>query len=134
MRRAWIKLWISECLRGSIRIELTPDERSVWFDLLLLAGDSRVPGTICATTGVPYPDDFIINQLAITKDLFQRTIDKCIAVGRITKDGTGIRIVNWDRYQAPYYDRQKPYQGKKEKAEQDSDKYIKGSRGHMVNR
>jgi len=51
--RRWIKLWVKECLMGTLREELSPEERSVWYDFLLLAGNSRVSGVICANEDTP---------------------------------------------------------------------------------
>jgi len=47
-RRQWIKLWVEEWLGGTTRFELDPAERSVWADLLAMAGRSKFPGIIAS--------------------------------------------------------------------------------------
>lgn len=47
-RRNWVKIWVNEWLRGTVRFELTPQERAIFIDLITLAGDSRIPGIICS--------------------------------------------------------------------------------------
>ena len=34
-KRSWVKFLVDECLDGSIREELTPAERGVWYDLII---------------------------------------------------------------------------------------------------
>jgi len=128
--RRWVKIWVEESLSGTMRFDFAPDERGVWYDLLVLAGRCRLEGTIAAGEGVPYPHTWIAGTLNIPVDLLDRTLKKCLTSGRIEENHTGLRIINWDKYQSEY-DRQKPYrQAKKE----DPDKYTKGKYGHMVNR
>ena len=101
-RRRWIKLWIDESLRGSIRIELNSAERGVWIDLLLMAGESRRPGIIEATESVGYPRELIAGWLNIPLELLTSTLDKCVASGRVTINQNCIHITNWEKYQAKY--------------------------------
>ncbi len=108
--RDWIKLWIKESLIGTIREELTPEERSIWWDFLLLAGNSRVPGTICANENTPIPVKRMAGILNSPEPLIQRCIKKFELSGRIEVDLNGlIRIVNWAKYQYSDYDRVKKY-------------------------
>lgn len=108
--RDWIKLWIKESLLGTIREDLAPEERSTWYDFLLLAGNCRIPGTISANENTPIPPRRIAAILNVEEPLVKRCIVKFEKSGRITIDKTGvIRIVNWDKYQYTDYDRQKPY-------------------------
>ena len=115
----WIKLDIEGCLSGSIRFDLTPAERSVWYELLLLAGKSRALGVIQASEGIAYPLSFIAHQLRISKSLLASTLEKCEKEGRLAMDDTGIHITNWSRYQSEY-DRQKVYRQNKAKGELDA--------------
>lgn len=99
MNRSWIRLWIKESLRGSIRIDLTPAERSVWYELLLMAGDSRRPGIIEAGNKQPLPLEMIATWLVVPRELVESTIKKCVAEGRIELKEGFIKIVNWKKYQ-----------------------------------
>lgn len=114
-RRTWIKLYPVDCLDGSIRWQLTPDERGVWYDLLNFSAICSLPGLISDKDGRPYPHEFIANRLNIPLELFERTLKKCNEEGRTKENSTGIQIVNWNAYQSEYQ-RQKPYRekGKKE--------------------
>ena len=128
-RRSWIKLWIDECLGGTIRFELTPEQRSVWYDLLLLAGKNRTPGFISQDGQVPYPDEYIAGMLNIPLTLLLHAIDKLKMTGRIEIIPQGIKIINWDKYQSEYQ-RQKKY--RTPATEHDPEKYTEGKYGHMV--
>lgn len=108
MARRWIKVWVAESLRGTIRFDFTPAERSVWYDLLILAGDCRQEGLIAPGTGSPYPLKWIAGTLNITTVLLKKTLEICKSSERIENDGNGIRILNWHKYQSEY-ERQKPF-------------------------
>lgn len=113
-RRVWIKLWVNECLEGTIRFDFTPAERGVWYDLILLAGRCRVPGVISANETTPYPHSYIAGLLNIDLELLEKALEKCKASGRIKETRRGIELVNWEHYQSEY-ERQKPYrQGKRD--------------------
>ena len=112
MARRWVKLWVSESLRGTIRFDLTPSERSVWYDLLALAGDCRQEGLIAPGEHQAYPLRWIAGTLNISTSLLQRTLKKCKTLSRIDVNGSGILILNWNKYQSEY-ERQKPFRGKK---------------------
>ena len=113
-RRLWIKLYPIDCLDGSIRYQLEPDERSVWYDLLNFSALCANPGTIADKDGRPYPHSFIANRLNIGIDLLERSLDKCREEGRIREeDGGIIEITHWNSYQNEYQ-RQKPYRQKKD--------------------
>lgn len=107
-QRRWIKLHVNGFLMGSVRWQLTPAERSVWVDLLCLAGLGVVPGTIADNDSRPYPHSFIANRLNIPQPLLTNTLDKCKEEGRIIEDETGIHITHWETYQSEY-ERQKIY-------------------------
>lgn len=111
-KRPWVKLHIIPCLGGSIRYQLTPAQRSVWYDLILLAGIQPEPGIIADSDKRPYPHSFIANRLNIPVKLLRETLALCIEEGRIVEDEQGIHIVNWKVYQSEYQ-RQKFYRDKK---------------------
>ena len=111
--RDWVKLWVKEALLGTIREDLTPEERGTWYDFLLLAGNSRIPGVICANQTTALPTKRIAGILNINEVLVKQCIKKFKDSGRITVDKNGvIAITNWSRYQYSDYDRQKPYRQK----------------------
>jgi hypothetical protein len=130
MAKKWIKLWVSESLRGTIRFDFTPEERGVWYDLLALAGDCRQDGIIGASGNHPYPSRWIADTLNISEELLERTLRKCIKTQRIERNRDGLRIVNWARYQSEY-DRQKPYREAK-KGSATLEDYTSGRYGHMA--
>jgi len=114
VRRPWIKLYPIDCLDGSIRYQLEPDERGVWYDLLNFSAICAEPGTIADKDGRPYPRSFIANRLNIELELLEAALAKCIEEGRIKEiNGGVIRITNWGAYQSEYQ-RQKPYREKKD--------------------
>jgi len=110
-KRPWIKLHIIPCLEGSIRHQLDPAQRGVWYDLILFAGIQPEPGLIADSDQRPYPHSFIASRLNIELGLLDETLKACRVEGRITEDEHGIKIVNWKVYQSEYQ-RQKPYREK----------------------
>lgn len=106
--RRWVKMWVTECLEGSIRYQLEASERSVWYDLILFSALCSEKGHICDRDGRPYPHQFIANRLNVSLELFERTLKKCKEEGRLNEDEHGIHITNWERYQSEY-DRQRKY-------------------------
>jgi hypothetical protein len=105
--RRWIKLYIAESLRGSLSNEAL-EAQAVWYKLLLMAGDSRVDGVICATTGVPYTHKRIAQEIGIRLPAFELVLRKFKEQDRLTEDGAGIHIIKWGVYQAPYQPRLLP--------------------------
>ena len=108
MTRKWIKLWCYERLHGSVSYQLTEAEQSIWDKFLCLAGLCKYDGLIADNDRRPYPHSFIVHEFHTTEKLFNSTLAKCTAEGRIIENAEGIRITNWDRYQSDY-NRQKPY-------------------------
>lgn len=94
----WIPLWIDKWIFGSTRIELQPDERSVWLDLMALSAKDH--GFVRANLGVPYPIPQLAGLLCITEELLNRTIKRCIEVKKIIpgEDGS-IFLPSWGEYQ-----------------------------------
>lgn len=127
-RRWWIKVWTKEWLDGTIRFDLGPVERSIWIDLLALAGDSRTPGVVQSGEGFAYPHNYLAHRLNIPLDTFEKTLTLLMQQQRVSENNNGITIINWDKYQSAYETKMPKSRS------QDPDKYIKGKYGHMVNR
>ena len=108
MAKRWIKLWVAESLRGTIRFDFTPEERGIWYDLLALAGDCRQEGLIAPGDRIGYPRQWIANTLNIPLPLLNQTLKKCIKTKRIEGTKRGLKIISWAKYQSEY-ERQKPY-------------------------
>lgn len=98
-RRLWIKLYVDECLDGSIRHELTPGERCVWYELLLLGGKSRVPGVIQGAMGKAPTSEYFAGRLSIPVKVVASARAKCLEEGRLFEDGDGLHITHWGEYQ-----------------------------------
>ncbi len=71
----WLPLWIDKWLFGSTRIELKPDERSVWLDLMALSAKDE--GFVRANVGMPYPIKQLSGMLYLEEELLLRTIERC---------------------------------------------------------
>lgn len=105
----WLKLYTLEWLEGSIRVDLTAEERSVWADLLAMAGMCRNEGHIERSAGIPYTRHELATRFAVNIDIVNYTIDKCVKEGRIELNGDGtITISNWAKYQAIPSGKEKP--------------------------
>ena len=93
----WFPFWIDKWLFGSTRIELEPDERSVFVDLM--AFSKKDDGYIRANEGVPYLESQLCGLFNIKPELLNRTIEKCIKYGKAKryKDGT-IYMTSHDTY------------------------------------
>jgi len=96
MPKKWIKLHVNKWLDGSTRNELTPGERSVWIDLLALAG--RYDEEANSDGVVPIPKETLCRILHVHPTLFDRAIKKFIEHDKITIDEDVITIKNWRIY------------------------------------
>lgn len=93
----WIPLWIDKWLFGSTRIELKPDERSVWVDLMVLSAKDR--GFIRANEGVPYGFQQLAGMLCIDVELLLRTVEKCKDVGKVVEQAYHtFYLPSWEEY------------------------------------
>ena len=106
-RRRWVKLWVSEWLDGTIRFELTAEQRGLWADLIALAGGSRHAGVICQgeTNGklMGYPIDYLSSNLRVKEETLRATLEMFKKQDRISVSETGaIYITNWKKYQSEY--------------------------------
>ena len=133
MRRNWIKIYIDQCLRGTMMDEMKdPAERFVWFGFLLLAGDSAYEGRIALTEDMGYSDEQLGAMLKCDASLIKKAKKKMIKFKKIEiLKNNIIQILNWSKYQSEYQ-RQKPYRSedgqkllRKVTAEGDSQKEIR---------
>ena len=110
MRRNWIKIYIDQCLRGTMMDEMKdPAERFVWFGFLLLAGDSAYEGRIALTEDMGYSDEQLGAMLKCDAVLIKKAKKKMIKYEKIKiLKNNIIQILNWSKYQSEYQ-RQKPY-------------------------
>lgn len=116
-RRTWIKIYTDKWLRGSLRKEM-PEIRSVFIDLLALAGDSAYGdnGIIQLADDVGFTDEAIAGMLNIPVPMWltaRNTLSNhnTPQENRIEiiplNHGFAIKIINWEKYQSEYA-RQKP--------------------------
>lgn len=108
--RTWIKVYCDKWLSGTLREE-RPDVRSVWIDLLALAGSGQYGdiGQVRLQNGIGFTDSQIAAILCISKALWRKAKRRFLESQRIEILPKGaIRISNWDKYQSEYQ-RQKHY-------------------------
>lgn len=118
MKRNWIKLWVDQCLRGSLIEELTPIQRWLWIGLLLMAGDSNIPGLIYRRLDenhepIGFSDVTISELLDIPLPELQAGLKRLVETEKLSVNEKGvITIRNWKKYQSEY-SRQEPYRNRK---------------------
>jgi len=95
----WFKKYSKGWLGGSIRFDCTPEERSVFDDLLCLANESRTRGVIQANNNIPYPHPWLAAKLNISLELLERCILKFTEQDRIVENEHGIELVSFNYYQ-----------------------------------
>lgn len=108
--RTWIKIYCDKWLSGTLREE-APEIRSVWIDLLALAGSGRYgdTGEIKIMNDVPLTDAQIAQVLRISLELWQKAKARFIETDRIKVTAENIiSIINWGKYQSEY-ERQRVY-------------------------
>jgi len=94
----WIPLYVDKWIFGSTRIELEPEERAVFIDLICLGAKDK--GYIRANEEIGYLPKQLAGLLNITEELLNRTIQKCIKYNKLEDKGNGIYYLkNWDKYQ-----------------------------------
>ena len=112
MAYEWFKMHSKGWLDGSIRQQLTMEERSVWADLLAFANESRQRGIIARAVGIPFTREALAARFEVPVEILNSTIAKCELDkndpegampdgNRLEVQGDGtIVISNWERYQA----------------------------------
>lgn len=113
LRKIYRKSWPYDNLFGSLRFETTSGQRGIWNDLLDMAKLSRVePGLISPAPGQAYPHAWLAEFLNVPLKLLNETIELLVKTDRIEENHTGIRIINWHKYQTDA-DRQKAWRDSK---------------------
>lgn len=111
-RRTWFKMFAEEWLDGTMRFQLSHEQRAIWADLLALAARSRYPGIICAgeTNGeyTPYPSGWIARRLNHSARKFRQALVLFEQQDRISNENGVIKILSWSKYQSEYK-RQLPF-------------------------
>jgi len=107
-RRTWVKLHVTGWLHGTIRWQLTSEERGVWADFLALAGELGHEGLLVDNDNRPVPRDYMAHLFNIKRSLLDRVIKKSIEEGRLIEVEGRLLLANWTTYQSEYR-RQKPY-------------------------
>ena len=111
MAYLYFRLYSKGWLEGSIRQQLTIEERSVFADLLAFANECRERGVIARAPGIPFPRQYLADRFGVPLELLNSTIEKCSQDGNDLKrhsksghrievlpDGTLV-ITNWAEYQ-----------------------------------
>ena len=105
MRRNWIKIYVDQCLRGTMISELAAAERWAWIGSLLMAGDSNEDGQVFLrknTKGelIGYSESTISELLGLEIKEFQSAKEKMIKFDKISINKNDvIKIVNRNKYQ-----------------------------------
>ena len=112
----FVKIWTDESLRGSIRKDMSPAQRSIWYELLLLAGKSRREGYLEYSQGIPYTEADIARTLEVEESLVTESINICVGEGRLEiVDGKTYHITHWDAYQRTEEQRKAVYKARVER-------------------
>lgn len=105
-RRSWVKLWVNEWLDSTVRWQLTPEQRSIWIDLLALAGHSRFPGIITPGTDgkgfIPFPMGYFCTTFGCSEEAITEAFSLFEHQQRIRNENGVLHIINWDKYQSEY--------------------------------
>lgn len=120
--QSWLRLWTRGWLDGSIRFDMSPEQRSVFLDLCALARQSRNPPWVQANPQMGYPHEWLAQRLNIPLELLEDTLQVCIQQERIEENGQGIKVVKFDYYQDPAVSRREA----KDTKEQEGESYLKG--------
>ena len=118
----WFPMWRNKWLQGSTRFELDPDERSVFVDFLCLGAADD--GFIRANPTTPYPIKYLAVILQVPEELLVRTIEKCIALGKLKRFDDGILyVLSWADYQLDPRRKREVMEGQEEKKTHTLDEY-----------
>jgi len=96
----WVKFDIDNLLFGTTREELDVAERSIWYDLILLAGQANDDGWIIPPVGA------LPRILNAPEEVVTRAIEKCVEYGKVELGSDRLRLVNYTEYNPPGGERQ----------------------------
>jgi hypothetical protein len=96
-----MKFYTKSWIHGSIRLDCTAEERSIFADLMAMANESRSRGIIQANPTTPYPHQYIAQVLNVPLGLLERCLKKFQTQGRIHENETGIFLSNFEYYNPP---------------------------------
>lgn len=96
-----MKFYTKNWIHGSIRLDCSPEERSVFADLMALANESRNRGTIQANPTTPYPHEYLAKMLNIPLPLLDHCLKKFEIQERIHENETGIKVLTFGYYNPP---------------------------------
>lgn len=105
-KKRYVKIFVTGWLHGSIRWQMTSEERGVWADFLMMAGEIQKDGAICDNDGRPLPREFLAHEFHIKPTLLNRVINMCLAEGRLEERDDVLWVTNYAEYQSEY-ERQK---------------------------
>lgn len=108
-RLFWIKIWTEEWLDGSIREQLTATERSIWVDLLVMAGRSRNAGIIQSNPDLAYSHEYLAGRFKVSLKELEKALRHFQEQERIEENSAGIKIVNWAKYQEKKTEKDQPW-------------------------
>ena len=108
----WIRLNISES--RELRYLFDADERTVWYELNLMAGGKGIKGWVSKEPGVAFTHEELAHQMRIDDELLVRALAKLERERLIHENGRGIQIINWKESQSHYTRQQKYRERQKE--------------------
>lgn len=88
--------------------ELNPEQRWIFIGILLLAGDSEIPGTVFRRKDedgnlVGYMPIILADTLDVSPDVIEPALARMVEKGKIRIDERGvIYVLNWNKYQSEY--------------------------------
>jgi hypothetical protein len=106
--RSWIKVYVNEWMNGTMRFQMTTEQRALWVDLLVLAGESRYPNLGVIAPGETngkldaYPLSWIAGRCLVTEAFLKDTLVVLEQQDRIRNADGVIYIKNWAKYQSEY--------------------------------
>lgn len=95
----WYKFYGRKWLLGTIRMEMTREQMSVFTDLMCMCSMCKESerGVISRGDGIPFELSYISQFIECPMELLQETIRVAVATGRMIVEPNGIiRIIKWE--------------------------------------
>lgn len=128
IRKVYRPSWSWDNLFGEMRYMLKPEQRSVWNDLLDMAKLCRPAGTVAPEPGKAYTVEALAHIFNVQEELLAATLKVLEENKKITNNGSGIQIVEWNKKYRSEYERQKEYRDNKA----EKSKFENQKNNHMV--